>query len=589
MTRQESQPTEEGKVLVLGADTRSFLSVVRSLGRRKLSVHVAWHSLDSPAARSRYIRKSHTLPKPWESPQEWKQPFREMLESERFDLVIPCNDPSLIPLQRNRQELEAICPLALIDDAAHTVSNDKQASTGLAESLGIPVPRSYLVSDTSEAECARIEFGLPVVLKPLRSYHADRLAKRNQVIRVDTEAHWMRHVLPMLEKGPIQIQEFFDGVGVGIEFLADRGRILVAFQHIRLHEPESGGGSSHRMSAPIDPQLGEAASKLVAELEYSGVGMIEFRQNPRTGLWKFIEINSRFWGSLPLAVASGADFPAYLFDYLVHGRRKFPQGYRSKLRCRNFEKDVSWYRDRLRQIPRRPSSVFELARDVFGDLLASLLLRQRSDTLVLDDPKPGIAEFGSLVRTVLFRGTRKLANAIRKTPPVRYWQRRRAVRRFQRARRILIVCKGNICRSPFAERYLRDKLPATVEVSSCGYYPTTGRPSPENASAAARNFDIGLTNHRSQVIDEDDVNRSDLIFVFDEENRHELRQRFRSARNRIFLIGSLNPNGPLYINDPYGEPVDQFHRTYLAIKQALDTLPTTTPEMTGLIANSERL
>ena len=43
------------------------------------------------------------------------------------------------------------------------------------------------------------------------------------------------------------------------------------------------------------------------ELNYSGVAMIEYKLNPETGDWVFIEINARFWGSLPLAVAAGAD------------------------------------------------------------------------------------------------------------------------------------------------------------------------------------------------------------------------------------------------------------------------------------------
>ncbi len=52
--RPASVPLLQGKVLVLGEDTRSFLAVIRSLGRAGLSVHTAWCPLNSPALRSKY-------------------------------------------------------------------------------------------------------------------------------------------------------------------------------------------------------------------------------------------------------------------------------------------------------------------------------------------------------------------------------------------------------------------------------------------------------------------------------------------------------------------------------------------------------
>ena len=56
--------------------------------------------------------------------------------------------------------------------------------------------------------------------------------------------------------------------------------------------------------------------------------MAEFKVNPRTGGWVLIEINGRFWGSLPLTIAAGADFPRYLYELRsrTHG---FPREYRT--------------------------------------------------------------------------------------------------------------------------------------------------------------------------------------------------------------------------------------------------------------------
>jgi len=572
------------KVLVLGSDTRSFLSVIRSLGRRGLDVHVAWHSDESPAARSRYIRVKHQLPTPWDSPNTWKAPFCELLQIEGFDLVIPCNDPSLIPLQDHRDEVERFARIACLNDSAYAVAFDKQESIRLAESLGISVADSRLICDSQDAGEAVETFGFPLILKPLKSYTADRLGQRNNVYRVENRTQMDKRVRELSARGPILAQEFFAGIGAGVEFLAYEGRLLATFQHVRLHEPESGGGSSHRKSETINPELLEATEELVAALEYTGVGMVEFRIDPASGRWIFIEINGRFWGSLPLAIASGADFPSYLYDCAVHGRHEFPQSYRVGIRCRNLMKDVAWYRERFVGVLRRRRGLWRFGRDVVSDLLGLVLLRERSDTFVLDDLRPGFAEMQQLTGMIVTRSAAKLGAGIRRLPPVTWWQGSRARQAFQRARRIVFICKGNICRSPFAEHYLRGLLPASVDVSSCGYFPQSDRPSPAAALRAADNFGVSLETHRSRVVCESDLEAADVIFVFDEENRRTIRTRFPQLKKRIHLLGCLNSRGPLHIADPYGGDELHFRQTYQTIKNAVDTVVAFTAEPSAVSA-----
>ena len=103
------------------------------------------------------------------------------------------------------------------------------------------------------------------------------------------------------------------------------GRDPRGFQHERLHEPPEGGGGTYRKSVPLSPELLKATRRLMKELRYTGVAMAEFKVNPRTGGWVLIEINGRFWGSLPLTIAAGADFPRYLYELMVHGRTGFPR------------------------------------------------------------------------------------------------------------------------------------------------------------------------------------------------------------------------------------------------------------------------
>ena len=87
----------------------------------------------------------------------------------------------------------------------------------------------------------------------------------------------------LLEQGDVSVQENFIGTGVGIELLAAQGELLFAFQHVRVHEPIMGGGSSYRKSVPLDPKLLEASTKLLKALNYTGVAMVEFKVNFKTG------------------------------------------------------------------------------------------------------------------------------------------------------------------------------------------------------------------------------------------------------------------------------------------------------------------
>jgi hypothetical protein len=74
------------------------------------------------------------------------------------------------------------------------------------------------------------------------------------------------------------------------------------------------------VSEPVDPALLAAVEPLAKAARLDGVAMFEFRVDRRRGRHVLLEVNPRFWGSLPLAVAAGADFPALWWDLAVHGR-----------------------------------------------------------------------------------------------------------------------------------------------------------------------------------------------------------------------------------------------------------------------------
>jgi predicted ATP-grasp superfamily ATP-dependent carboligase len=112
------------------------------------------------------------------------------------------------------------------------------------------------------------------------------------------------------------IQEFAYGNGYGVELLMHCSKVKAAFVHKRLREyPVKGGASTLRMSIQ-NSELYDHAVKLLKAMEWEGVAMVEFKLDSSNGIVNLMEVNGRFWGSLPLSINAGVDFPYLLYKSL---------------------------------------------------------------------------------------------------------------------------------------------------------------------------------------------------------------------------------------------------------------------------------
>src|SRR5690554_1980822 len=177
-----------GKVLVLGDGNKSFLSVIRSLGRKGLEVHVGWYSTGykkDTALNSRYIAKRHNLIPYSPNSQKWKKQLIQVINKEKFDLVIPCNDHVLIPLQKNK-DLNEYVRCYVLSDEAFAITTSKEKTLEMARQLGVPCPKSQTFYNYSSKQLLT-EFNLPLVIKPLSSYDASNPLCRRDVHKAYTK------------------------------------------------------------------------------------------------------------------------------------------------------------------------------------------------------------------------------------------------------------------------------------------------------------------------------------------------------------------------------------------------------------------
>jgi predicted ATP-grasp superfamily ATP-dependent carboligase len=313
-------------VILLGLDTPIGLAVIRDLGRHGYKVVGLGRSATALASTSRYCE--HYLVRAAGEDQLIEQLI--VLAGEySASCLLAISESDLMMLNRHRVELESALTILVPSGDRLQIVLDKSSCQNVAESVGIPIPPSYQISDVSELDRVASEIGFPVVLKwadpnliaPALSRAGIPLIKAEYALDHEQLQVCMDRYASV-GRFPL-IQQYCSGHGVGQMFLARDGEVLIEFQHERLHEwPPEGGTSALCRSVPLTEyvETREKSKALLRALNWTGVAMVEYRYDPATGGWAFMEINGRFWGSLPLATAASVPFASGLVAAIGQNR-----------------------------------------------------------------------------------------------------------------------------------------------------------------------------------------------------------------------------------------------------------------------------
>lgn len=511
------------RVLVFGDDAKAFLGVVRSLGRRGIEVHAAPGDFSAAALKSRFIAAVHRLPSYWLGGESWAEAVAELADRERIGLIVPTSDGGLLMLMRHADRLGRD-RLALPSADAAAIFTDKAETRRLAFAQGVPVCPGRLIAAGDEAGALARAFGLPLVLKPRRSWDPMDLEGKRPA-RIVRSRGALAEALGSGLADQWVVESFFAGVGVGLSVIARQGELLAAIQHRRLHEESETGPSSRRVTEALSPRLLAWTRTLAGAAGLSGVAMFEFRRNPATDEHVLLEVNPRFWGSLPLALAAGADFPAMLHD-LHRGR---PVGSQPDYAVGLVRSDLLGEYSRLvGRIEQASGAAPRLAAAVAAaGGLARLLRPTEFDSWADDDPEPFFEER----RTVMARLRSAAARRLESPGPWRSLRVRRHLRRALHSvgtgpLRLLVVDDANLSRGPFAEHLLRDRVAAghgAVEIASAGTLPVEDRAPSAEATAAAARFGVDISRHRSRSLTSGALLAASAVIVFDHVTADRLR------------------------------------------------------------------
>jgi predicted ATP-grasp superfamily ATP-dependent carboligase len=403
------------KVFVLDGNENHAVACVRSLSRASHRVRVGADTSWSKAGWSRYAEGSFSYTAPQQDASAFVERIAEQVRRERGALVLPMTERTTLPLSAHRDVIEAAGGRMVLPPHETLLrAFDKRETTRLAETVGITIPKTFLVENTDDARRVADSLSYPAVIKPRSSEEVSASGKvtatGRPVYARDRQEFLTAYERISRRSSAVLAQEFIEGEGAGYFALMCEGELRAEFAHRRIRDVHpTGSGSAVRVSARPDPLIRDRGLALLRKLNWHGVAMVEFRVRA-DGTPVFMEVNGRFWNSLPLAIYAGVDFPALLAEMAERGDVAASVDYREGVRCRWLLGDFRHLLEVWRGAPAG------YPREFPGRLrtLADFILPVRGtchDNFTLADPLPELGDWLDFVLRRLPAGMKKRATA----------------------------------------------------------------------------------------------------------------------------------------------------------------------------------
>jgi len=311
--------------VVTPLDDHMGLDIARSLGCRSIPVYGIDPNPNAAGRTSKYCRFVE-CPDPQVSEQEYVQFLMDWgKEQENKPVLFPVSDETVQICSRERTKLLPYFQFVMPDQRMMFKLASKQGLAEVAEEFHVLAPKTIVLRDRHEIEEIAPQLIFPVILKPVESssWHTPEIAA---ALREDTlggrakvvVCHDIEELLKVYQRiaaydDRLIIQEIIPGPDENLTYISfylnRQSRPLAIFAGRKLRVLPVGFGSASYVRSFQDPELEQIAMQFLMNVQYQGLGGLEFKKDVRDGRYKLIEFNTRFGMWDGLGVFCGVDTP----------------------------------------------------------------------------------------------------------------------------------------------------------------------------------------------------------------------------------------------------------------------------------------
>jgi predicted ATP-grasp superfamily ATP-dependent carboligase len=387
-------------LLIPEQQARNVLAVIRALGRAGHRITLAPPMKEPESHRrarfiSRFVADQVPITSPHTDSERFVQDLIKILEAHSFDVLMPFTHATVLPVSYHRAELIHYAGIPIAEYEILRLAHDKLETVKLAQRLGVPTPVTFHPKDRAGLLALESRGPFPCLVKARQgcgvgstirfATNFDELLEGYEVISGQPSNP------PINDYSAPIIQEYVPGQLYDANFLYAEGRPRAALTQERVVTYPIQGGPGAVNETIIDPVLRDCGQRLLDALHWHGLAQVEFRLDPRDDTYKLMEINPKFWGTLPLSIVAGVDFATLACEMALGNDIGETFDYRVNMRYR-------WL---------FPSELYALTQDPSGPKLRQFLNRFGHRATHYDwdlgDPLPDLLRAIATVRTILFR------------------------------------------------------------------------------------------------------------------------------------------------------------------------------------------
>jgi len=360
---------------VTDAHLRSVVGGIRALGQAGIPVLAVAPSRSGAGLWSRWTSRRALAPDSADDERGFASAITALAAKHGPLVVHPGQERSIDAVLGAWDELGSKVVVAHPGAGPTNRLRDKRQLEALATGVGLSAPAT--IACATVAELVSVRLPTPCVVKPLVPSAALRTAR---IVETEARLHALLGSLPGDQ--PLLVQPRMAGDLHSVAVVVDRdGRLVERFQQVAVRTwPAAAGVSALARSVPPVEVLAKRVGRMLASVGYWGMAQAQFLGHGAE--LSLIDVNPRFFGSLPLALASGVNLPAAAHAVATGARTAAPSAYRAGVSYRWLESELTAARhgkwETLRPPPRpRVGAMWAWNDPVPGTILAADALERR--------------------------------------------------------------------------------------------------------------------------------------------------------------------------------------------------------------------